>query len=76
MQNVSRNKQAIISAITGHLQRRFSSINEDAILRNMSIFNFKTWPLGLELLQVYGNEQLRFLLKHFDKLLISCFGVG
>lgn len=70
MHNVSRNKQAIITASLAHLQRRFSSFNEDAMLRSMSIFNFNTWPLGSELLQAYGNEQLHSLLKHFDKLLI------
>ena len=35
----------------------------------MSIFNFKNWPLGLEELQVYGNEQLSSLAD-FEELLI------
>ena len=36
----------------------------------MSIFNFKNWPLGLEELQVYGNEQLSSVVDHFEELLI------
>lgn len=36
----------------------------------MSIFNFKNWPLGLEELQVYGNEQLSSEGYHFEELLI------
>lgn len=36
----------------------------------MSIFNFKNWPLGLEELQVYGNEQLSSVVDHFTELLI------
>lgn len=42
----------------------------DAIFRNMSIFNFKNWPLGLEQLQAYGNAQLQALVHHFDDILI------
>ena len=58
IQNVSRNKQAILDAIDAHLQGRFSSFENEDIFKNMSIFNFKNWPLGLKELQVYGNEQL------------------
>ena len=36
----------------------------------MSIFNFKNWALGLEELQVYGNEQLSSVVDHFEELLI------
>ena len=56
--NVSRNKQAVLDAIAAHLQRRFSSFENEDIFKNMSIVNFKNWPLGLEELQVCGNEQL------------------
>ena len=36
----------------------------------MSIFNFNNWPIGLEELQVYGNEQLSSVVDHFEELLI------
>ena len=68
--NVSRNKQAVLDAIAAHLQRRFSSFENEDIFKNMSIFNFKNWPLGLEELQVYGNEQLSSVVDHFEELLI------
>ena len=70
MQNVSRNKQAVLDAIAAHLQCRFSSFENEDIFKNMSIFNFKNWPLGLEELQVYGNEQLLSVVDHFEELLI------
>ena len=42
--NVSRNKQAMPDAIAAHLQRRFSSFENEDIFKNMFIFNFKNWP--------------------------------
>ena len=44
--NVSRNKQPVLDAIAAHLQRKFSSFENENIFKNMSIFNFKNWPLG------------------------------
>lgn len=70
IQNVSRNKQAVLNAIAAHLQRRFSSFSNEDIFKNMSIFNFKNWPLGLEELRVYGNEKLSSVVDHFEELLI------
>ena len=67
--NVSPNKQAVLDPIAAHLQRTFSSFENEDIFKNMPIFNFNNWPLGLEELQVYGNEQLSSL-DHFEELLI------
>lgn len=70
MQNVIRNKQAILDAVVSHLERGFSSFNNDTVFKIVSVLYFKKWPLWLEGLKAYGNQKLLSLVDHFEGLLI------
>lgn len=68
--NVSRNKQVVFDVIVVYFQRRFFLFENENIFKNMFIFNFKNWFLGLEELQVYGKEQFLLVVDNFEELLI------
>lgn len=68
--NVSRNKQVVFDVIVVYFQRKFFLFENENIFKNMFIFNFKNWFLGLEELQVYGNEQFLLVVNNFEELLI------
>lgn len=63
-------KTDIVKGLMAHLNARFEGYKNHPVLKRMSVFEHRIWPLNGQALAAYGDEEVTWLFGHFPSLTV------